>query len=69
LISIIDFNAGKEYNDNSFDRYKEVEKSLEKIKKLTIDDTFKILEKVKQNGEWQTDFSMVYSKKENKIWW
>jgi hypothetical protein len=67
--SIIDFKNGKEYNDNSFDRYKEVENNLERIKKLTISDAFKILEKVKQEGEWKTDFSMVYSRNESKIYY
>jgi hypothetical protein len=67
--SIIDFKNGKEYNDNSFDRYKEVENNLEKIKKLTVSDAFKILEKVKQEREWKTDFSMVYSRNENKIYY
>jgi hypothetical protein len=67
--SIIDFNNGKEYTDNSFDRYKEVENNLETIKKLTVHESFKILEKVKQEGEWKTDFSMVYSKNENKIYY
>jgi penicillin V acylase-like amidase (Ntn superfamily) len=64
--SLIDFNAGNEYNDNSFDRYKEVENNLRRIETLTVNNAFKILEKVKQDGEWQTDFSMVYSKNEKK---
>jgi penicillin V acylase-like amidase (Ntn superfamily) len=67
--SIMDFNNGKKYNDNSFDRYKEVENNLEKIKKLTVSEAFKILEKVKQEGEWKTDFSMVYSKNKNEIYY
>ena len=67
--SIIDFNNGRDYKDNSFDRYKEVENILKNVKKLTVADAFKILEKVKQEGEWQTDFSMVYSKNENKIYY
>jgi hypothetical protein len=67
--SIIDFNAGKEYKDNGFDRYKEVENNLKRLKTLTVNDTFKILEKVKQTGEWKTDFSMVYSREENKVYY
>jgi hypothetical protein len=67
--SIVDFNNGKEYTDNSFDRYKAVENNLETIKTLTVHEAFKILEKVKQEGEWETDFSMVYSKNENKIYY
>lgn len=67
--SIIDFTAGKEYNDNGFNRYKEVKEKLEKTKQLPVDNALQILEKVKQNGEWKTDFSMVYSGKENKIYY
>ena len=67
--SVIDFNAGKKYEDNGFDRYKEVENNLRKVKKLSVDNAFKILEKVKQDGEWKTDFSMVYSKNENKVFY
>ena len=67
--SLTDYNAGKKYNDNGFDRYREVKNSLEKRKKLSVMDAFDILEKVKQDGEWKTDFSMVYSKKENKVFY
>jgi hypothetical protein len=67
--SVIDFNAGKKYADNGFDRYKIVKNNLEKTKKLTIENSFNILEKTKQDGEWKTDFSMVYTKKENKVFY
>jgi len=67
--SLVDYNAGKKYCDNGFDRYIEVKKYLEKNKKLSVKGAFEILEKVKQKGEWKTDFSMVYSKNENKVYY
>jgi hypothetical protein len=67
--SLIDYNEGKKYTEYGFNRYMEVEKYLKKIKTLTIKNTFEILEKVKQAGEWKTDFSMVYSKNQNKVYY
>jgi hypothetical protein len=67
--SIIDFNNGKKYNDNSFDRYNVVKNILDKQKTLSVDEAFAILKNVKQDGEWKTDFSMVYSKKEHAIYY
>jgi hypothetical protein len=42
---------------------------LNKKSELSAKDAFSILEKVKQNGEWKTEFSMVYSKSENKVYY
>ena len=67
--SLIDFEAGKKYSDNGFDRYMEAKNNLAKRKELSVADAFDILEKVKQKGEWKTDFSMVYSKKESKVFY
>jgi len=67
--SLIDYNEGKKYTDWGFDRYSEVKNNLKKVKNLSIKKAFDILEKVKQTGEWKTDFSMVYSKNENKIYY
>lgn len=67
--SLIDYNAGKKYSDESFKRYETVKTHLENKTKLSMTDAFKILEDVKQDGEWRTDFSMVYSKNENKIFY
>ena len=67
--SIIDYNAGKKYTDNGIDRYIEANNMLKKLKKVEIKDAFKILEKVKQTGEWKTDFSMVYSKNNKTIYY
>jgi len=65
--SLMDYNSGKKYSDYGYDRYKNTKKYLENKKNLSIKDAFEILEKVKQTGEWKTDFSMVFSKNENKI--
>ena len=67
--SLIDYNAGKNYCDNGIDRYNIVKNSLEKSNIISVKESFKILEMTKQDGEWKTDFSMVYSKKENKIYY
>ena len=67
--SLIDYNAGKKYDDYGFDRYIEVKNNLNKNRNLSVKDAFAILEKVKQTGEWKTDFSMVYSKNENKVYY
>jgi hypothetical protein len=55
--------------DNDCKRYAETEKLLKKEKKLDVNGALRILEKVKQDGEWRTEFSMVYSQKENKVYY
>jgi hypothetical protein len=67
--SLVDYNAGKKYNDNSFDRYMRVKDELDKNKNLSVKNAFNILGKVKQNGEWNTEFSFVYSKNDNKVYY
>ncbi|GHV40012.1 hypothetical protein AGMMS49546_13120 [Spirochaetia bacterium] len=67
--SLVDYNAGKIYSDNSFDRYMKVKNYLDKNKNLSVKKAFDILEKVKQTGEWNTDFSFVYSKNDNKVYY
>ncbi|WP_461254943.1 hypothetical protein [Treponema sp. R80B11-R83G3] len=67
--SLVDFNAGKKYNDNGFDRYMKVKKYLDKNKNISVNSAFDILEKVKQTGEWNTDLSFVYSKNDNKVYY
>ncbi len=67
--SLIDYKVGKTYTDNGFDRYIEVKNNLDKEKELSVKIAFDILEKVKQDGEWKTDFSMVYSRNENKVFY
>jgi hypothetical protein len=67
--SLIDFNGGKTYTDCGIDRYEEVNNLLSKAKKLNVNEAFKILERVKQEGEWSTDFSMVYSKSNKAVYY
>jgi len=67
--SLIDYTAGKKYTDCGFDRYINVKKYLDKKHELSIKDAFSILGKVKQTGEWNTVFSMVYSENENKVYY
>jgi len=67
--SLIDYNAGKKYTDYGIDRYDEANKILKNSKKMDIKTAFSILEKVKQTGEWNTDFSMVYSKNEKTVYY
>ncbi|WP_461252632.1 hypothetical protein [Treponema sp. R8-4-B8] len=67
--SLVDYNAGKKYNDNGSDRYMKVKNYLDKNKNISVNDAFNILEEVKQTGEWSTDFSFVYSKNYNKIYY
>jgi hypothetical protein len=67
--SIIDYNAGEKYTDCGFDRYINVKKYLDKKSELSVKDAFCALEKVKQDGECKTEFSIVYSKNENKVYY
>jgi hypothetical protein len=67
--SLIDYNSGKKYNDNGFDRYEKVNTELKKAKKINVKEAFKILEKVKQDCEWKTEFSMVYLQKNKTIYY
>lgn len=51
-------------------RYKTASKELEKVEELNIEKAFNILDSVSQrNGEWITDFSMVYSKKLRTVYY
>ena len=67
--SIIDFNGGKKYTDYGIDRYNKANNMLKKLEKIDVKEAFKILEKVKQEGEWNTDFSMVYSKNKKTVYY
>ncbi|ULQ59182.1 hypothetical protein K7I13_11850 [Brucepastera parasyntrophica] len=55
--------------DNSCCRYSETEKLLQKEKSPDVNSALRILERVKQEEEWKTEFSMVYSQKENKVYY
>ena len=67
--SLMDHSSEKNYSDYGFDRYTNIKNYLDKKNNLSIKDAFDILEKVKQTGEWKTNFSMVYSKNENKVYY
>ncbi len=52
------------------DRYQQVNSLLHDIEHLDVQGAFKILESVRQaEGEWKTAFSMVYSHKENAVYY
>jgi hypothetical protein len=58
-------NAGKCVDCS---RYETAEKLLIEFDKMNVDKAFSILDAVKQEeGEWITDFSMVFSKKEQNL--
>jgi hypothetical protein len=67
--SIINYNEGKKYTDNGFDRYNKAKNLLDNVNVLNVEKAFGILRYMKQKGEWNTDFSMVYSKKDNKVYY
>jgi len=52
------------------DRYQHVNTLLHDTEQLDVQGAFKVLESVKQTeGEWKTAFSMVYSHKENAVYY
>ncbi|MDV4152184.1 hypothetical protein R0131_15255 [Clostridium sp. AL.422] len=52
------------------DRFKKVSSAFEKSEKVDIEKAFRILESACQrNGEWITEFSMVYSKNLNTVYY
>jgi hypothetical protein len=67
--SLIDYANGKKYTDNGFDRYHIVKNMLDKKDIISLQDAFEILKNVVQNGEWETDFSLVYSKNEHTVYY
>jgi hypothetical protein len=66
--SIIDMQ--KNGNHAKCDRYKVVDKELNSIIDLQPKKAFEILQKAFQtDGEWKTELSMVFSKKEGKVYY
>jgi hypothetical protein len=66
--SIIDIQENG--NHAKCDRYNVVNKELNRIIDLHPKNAFEILRKVFQtNGEWKTELSMVFSKKEGKVYY
>lgn len=68
--SLCDFNENKCLCNDGIDRYEVARKRLDIAKSLDINRAFQILDEVKQStGEWTTAFSLVYSQKENSIYY
>ena len=68
--SLLDYQASGVPSGTGADRYITANKMLKDHPSLTVDDAFSILESVKQDGpEWTTAFSMVFSQKENCIYY
>ncbi len=54
---------------SSCGRYDTVIKMLDDNRSATVDQAFDILYAAKQNGEWKTVFSMVYSQREHAVYY
>ncbi|WP_027622909.1 hypothetical protein [Clostridium lundense] len=68
--SLWDFKNNGELNGNGIDRYKTAKELLDKSNNLDVDTAFQILEALKQNSDqWKTSFSMVYSQKDNAVYY
>lgn len=59
--SLCDYKDKKEVAGDGLDRYEIVNDMLDKDHYLSVSDAFKVLQAVRQNGEWKTALSMVYS--------
>lgn len=68
--SLCDFKETGTLVGAGVDRYTMVQKVMDTTDDLDIEEAFEILRTVKQSeGEWKTDFSMVYSQKENAVYY
>lgn len=68
--SLCDFKESGKLKGDGTDRYKTAKKLLDKSNNLDVGTAFQVLEAVKQSkGEWTTSFSMVYSQKENAVYY
>lgn len=68
--SLYDYKKSGIMAGSGTDRYKIADGILKKTENLNVNTAFELLKAVKQNaGEWQTSFSMVYSQKENSIYY
>lgn len=68
--SLCDFNENKCLSSDGRDRYEIARKHLDIAKGLDVNSALQILDEVKQStGEWMTKFSLVYSQKENAIYY
>ncbi|MBN1412108.1 MAG: hypothetical protein JW969_14790 [Spirochaetales bacterium] len=65
-VSLIDMKADN--NGCECERYKKATGMLSKIDEMNIEKAFTVLESVSQKtGDWITDFSFVFSKKQKKV--
>ena len=68
--SLLDYQAAGISTGTGFDRFTTANNMLKDHSSLSVDDAFSVLESAKQNGpEWTTAFSMVFSQKENCIYY
>lgn len=68
--SLCDMMEKKELNDDGMLRYKTAKTLLDKKNNLDVNSAFQILDAVKQSeGNWTTVLSMVYSQKENAVYY
>ncbi len=68
--SLIDWRTSGKLEGSGVDRYKIAGDLLSKASHLDVIQAFEILEATKQSeGEWLTAFSMVYSQKENTVYY
>jgi hypothetical protein len=67
---LIDWKTSGKLEGSGADRYKIADDLLSKASHLDVIRAFEILEATKQSkGEWLTAFSMVYSQKENTVYY
>ena len=68
--SLCDYKETELLTGSGVDRYEMADKMLSKADNLDIEGTFKILQSVMQkDGEWKTTVSIVYSKKEQAVYY
>ncbi len=68
--SLCDYKATGLLTGSGTERYETAEKMLNKVDDLDVNDAFKILEAtIQKDGEWNTEFSMVYSSKERAVYY
>lgn len=68
--SVIDWKTSGKLEGSGVDRFKIADDLLSKESNFDVIGAFKILETTKQSsGDWMTTFSMVYSQKENTVYY
>ncbi len=68
--SLVDYQSNGNMKGDGVERYQSADYLLNNVSELDVAEAFKILEAVKQShGEWLTAFSMVYTQKENAVYY